>query len=251
MLMLSSQSMAEAGQHKLGENSIFSERAIKERLRPDAKVCLAGGPCAGNQPGVTVAASSDSAPKSPADIYQTNCSACHASGAAGAPKIGDAAAWEARMEKGLAKVVEIAIKGQGAMPPKGMCSSCSDDDIKKVVQYMLQESGLEVEGAGESSSVSSDNSAAAEEMSASSADSGVNGEEVYTQRCSVCHGQGIAGAPKVGDSDSWAPRLEKGKDTLVQNAIKGFGAMPPKGTCNDCSDEMIKAAVEHMMTSSQ
>lgn len=72
--------------------------------------------------------------------YRQSCFACHNSGAAGAPKVGDAAAWATRMEKGIDEVVATAIKGVNAMPPKGMCFTCTDDDLRAVVQYMVDNS---------------------------------------------------------------------------------------------------------------
>jgi cytochrome c5 len=78
-----------------------------------------------------------------------------------------------------------------------------------------------------------------------------NGAEVYEAACKACHGLGIAGAPKAGDAAAWAPRKAKGTATLHDHAIKGFtgtaGAMPPKGGRTDVSDELIKAAVDHMI----
>ena len=75
-----------------------------------------------------------------AATYRQSCFACHNSGAAGAPKVGDAAAWAARLEKGFDAVVATAIKGVNAMPPKGMCFTCTDDDVRAVVQYMVDNS---------------------------------------------------------------------------------------------------------------
>lgn len=74
-----------------------------------------------------------------------------------------------------------------------------------------------------------------------------SGADVYNASCNACHGPGVLGAPKVGDAAAWGPRLEKGFDTVLQNAINGFNAMPPRGTCASCSDEDIKAAIEHMI----
>lgn len=74
-----------------------------------------------------------------------------------------------------------------------------------------------------------------------------SGEEVYAAACQACHAAGVAGAPVVGDADAWAPRLDKGLETLVSHAINGFNAMPAKGGCSACSDEEIQAAVEHMV----
>ena len=78
-----------------------------------------------------------------------------------------------------------------------------------------------------------------------------SGEEVYSSKCSTCHATGAAGAPKLGDVAAWAPRIGKGMDTLVSNAINGINGMPAKGLCFDCSDEEIGAAVEHMVAGSR
>ena len=56
------------------------------------------------------------------------------------------------------------------------------------------------------------------------------------------------GAPKPGDAADWSKRMEKGMDTVVSNAIKGFNTMPPKGGRADLSDAQIRAAVEHMIS---
>ena len=72
------------------------------------------------------------------------------------------------------------------------------------------------------------------------------GEEVYKTKCFVCHDSGIAGAPKLGDAAAWAPRIAKGADALLATAKSGILAMPPKGTCMDCTDAELTAAIEHM-----
>lgn len=78
-----------------------------------------------------------------------------------------------------------------------------------------------------------------------------DGTEVFEGACKACHGLGIAGAPKAGDHAAWAPRISKGKSTLYEHAIKGFtgtaGVMPPKGGRTDVSDDLVKAAVDHMI----
>lgn len=85
-------------------------------------------------------------------------------------------------------------------------------------------------------------------QAASAAASGPrSGADVYTKSCVACHSSGVLGAPKLQDAADWAPRLEQGFDTVLQNAINGIKAMPPKGTCGDCSDDEIKAAIEHMI----
>ena len=86
---------------------------------------------------------------------------------------------------------------------------------------------------------------------------GRTGEAVYNGPCKVCHLAGVAGAPKLGDKAAWAPRIAKGIDDLVDTSIKGGAAkglnpgMPPKGTCMDCTDAELKAAVEYMVSQSQ
>jgi cytochrome c5 len=73
-------------------------------------------------------------------------------------------------------------------------------------------------------------------------------EEIYTAKCSLCHGAGILGAPKFGDASAWGPRVAERKlEGLYEHAIKGFNSMPPKGTCADCSDDEIKATVKYMV----
>lgn len=71
------------------------------------------------------------------------------------------------------------------------------------------------------------------------------GERVYKKHCSVCHEAGVAGAPKKGSPD-WQPRLAKGKDVLLQSVINGLGAMPPKGTCVNCSNNDLAQAIDYM-----
>ncbi len=77
--------------------------------------------------------------KTPDQLYQGACFACHGTGAAGAPKLGDAAAWTDRLAKGLDALVSSAISGVGAMPPRGG-SALDDDQIHAVVEYMMENS---------------------------------------------------------------------------------------------------------------
>ncbi|SFQ33055.1 cytochrome c4 [Variovorax sp. 770b2] len=98
-----------------------------ERLKPVGTVAIAETPVA------AAARTADS-------IYGSTCTACHASGAAGAPKLGDKAAWSARIAQGNSKLYEHAFKGLNAMPARGSCSDCSDEELKKVVDYMIGKS---------------------------------------------------------------------------------------------------------------
>lgn len=74
------------------------------------------------------------------------------------------------------------------------------------------------------------------------------GDEVVAKFCNVCHDTGLLNAPKVGDSAAWKTRADAkgGLDGLLQSAIAGINAMPPKGTCADCSDDELKAAISEM-----
>ncbi|WP_340678978.1 cytochrome c5 family protein [Paraglaciecola sp.] len=74
-----------------------------------------------------------------------------------------------------------------------------------------------------------------------------SGSQIYNKSCVACHSVGVLGAPKLHDAADWGPRISKGLDTLLEHAIKGFNAMPPKGACGDCSDDEMKAAIEHMI----
>lgn len=75
----------------------------------------------------------------PAALYQTSCFACHGTGAAGSPIMGDTAAWAPRIAQGEATLIEHALNGFNAMPPRG-ASTFSDDEIKAIVTYMIENS---------------------------------------------------------------------------------------------------------------
>lgn len=74
-----------------------------------------------------------------------------------------------------------------------------------------------------------------------------DGKATYDTKCFACHNTGVAGAPKLGDKAAWEPRIATGMDAMLAVAIKGKGAMPPKGTCMDCSDDELKAAIQYMV----
>jgi len=69
-------------------------------------------------------------------IYQRSCFACHSTGAAGAPKTHDVAAWAPRMAKGMPVLLESVKKGLNAMPPTGMCANCTDADYTALIEFM-------------------------------------------------------------------------------------------------------------------
>lgn len=74
------------------------------------------------------------------------------------------------------------------------------------------------------------------------------GKDIYTTACTACHAGGVLGAPKTQVAADWQPRLdEKGFDQVWKNAVDGINAMPAMGTCGDCTEDDIKAAVEYMI----
>ena len=75
----------------------------------------------------------------------------------------------------------------------------------------------------------------------------VDGQKIYQATCQACHVAGVAGAPKQGDKEAWAPRIAKGNDALLSSVKNGLNAMPPMGTCMSCSDEDLRAAIAYLV----
>lgn len=201
------------------------------------------------------------------EVYKAQCFACHASGAAGAPKFGDAGAWAARIGTGFDALVNSALKGKGAMGAQGG-GDFQDVEIARAVVYMTAAAGGKFPepavpaGAGAEAAApaaaatpaaptaaaapaATPAPAAAPAAKTAAAGSGT-GEALYKQACLACHGAGVAGAPKFGDKAAWEPRIKTGLDALKASAIKGKNAMPPKGG-STASDADVQAAVEYMV----
>ena len=146
----------------LGSNAV-AQQSIKDNVRPVGQVCLTGQPCVGSTAGQAPPARSSALARAAAPIaavieevveevieavaevaafdvestYQMSCFACHGTGAAGAPLLGDADAWTERMAKGMDAVMVNVVNGVNAMPPKGLCMTCSDDNLQTLVNYMI------------------------------------------------------------------------------------------------------------------
>jgi cytochrome c5 len=204
-------------------------------------------------------------------VYAAQCAACHAAGVVGAPKFGDAAAWGPRLGQGYEALLTSALKGKGAMAAQGG-GAFSDLEIGRAVVHMANAGGGKFAepqapaAAGAAAAPAAEAAPAAPEAAAPVAAaspavaeaaapaaalapavaSAGAGEALYKQACAVCHVAGVAGAPKLGDKAAWGPRLAGGVDALVASAIKGKGAMPPKGG-SSASDADIKSAVEYML----
>lgn len=97
--------------------------------------------------------------------------------------------------------------------------------------------------------------AAAEGEQVAATDEPKSGKTVYESTCAACHSGALPGAPAIGKAEDWAPRIDKGMDTLYKHAIEGFqgegGMMPAKGGNTALSDAEVKAAVDYMVEQSQ
>ena len=198
--------------------------------------------------------------------FKSTCSAFHTSGAAGAPKFGDKSDWELRLKGGQKTLVATAIQGKGAMPPRGGGAGLSDLDVERAVVYMANQAGAkftepaapaaekaaaiapaaEKKAAPAPAAEIATAAPAAEKGAAAPAAGKPDGKKIFESTCVVCHGAGIAGAPKAGDKAAWAPRLKAGIDTLYTSAIEGKAAMPPRGGNKDLTDAEVKAAVDYI-----
>ncbi|HSX94664.1 MAG TPA: c-type cytochrome [Hydrogenophaga sp.] len=198
-----------------------------------------------------------------ATVYKAQCAACHDAGLAGAPKFGDAGAWAARIATGYESLLNSALKGKGAMGPQGG-GAFRDPEIGRAVVHMANAAGAKfaepqmAAPAAQAEAAPAPAPAAAPAAPVAAAPAAApapapaaavaaNGEALYKQACTVCHAAGVAGAPKTGDKAAWAPRIAQGVEALTASAIKGKGAMPPKGGAMSASDAEIKAAVQYLI----
>ena len=198
-------------------------------------------------------------------VYAGQCAACHTAGIAGSPKLGDAVAWGPRLKTGYEALLTSALKGKGAMGAQGG-GDYNDVEIGRAVVYLANQGGGKFEEPkvaatpaatpaapaaaptaaatpAPAAAVSAAPVAAVAAVALAKADAA---PALYTQACAVCHVAGVAGAPKFGDKAGWAPRLVAGVDGLTASAIKGKGAMPPRGG-STASDAEIKAVVAYMV----
>jgi cytochrome c5 len=207
--------------------------------------------------------------KSGEDVFKAQCTTCHTSGAAGAPKVGDAAAWGPRIRTGFEALVNSALHGKGAMPAQAG-GDFEDVEIARAAAYMANSAGAKfaepqrpattaqapvTAPAAAAVPVVAAAPAAAPAAAAAPATpqvaaAGAGGEALYKQACAVCHATAVANAPKFGDKTAWAPRIAQGVPALVKSAIAGKGAMPPKGGTN-ASEAEIKATVEFMVNAAK
>jgi cytochrome c5 len=121
-----------------GAAADMSDEAIAARIAPVGQLNTGGA----IEPVAPVAAApaAASAPRSGEAVYTAQCAMCHASGAAGAPKFGVAGDWGARVAAGMDALMNSAINGKNAMPARGLCATCSDDELQAAVEYMVDNS---------------------------------------------------------------------------------------------------------------
>ncbi|HHQ4553769.1 TPA: c-type cytochrome [Aeromonas veronii] len=119
----------------------MSPEAIAERIKPIGQVYTAKDLEGIAGAGAAPAATASSGPRDGETVFKGACFACHDTGAAGAPKRGDKAAWEPRIAQGIDTLKKHAIEGftgkSGMMPPRGTCASCSDEEIENAIHYMI------------------------------------------------------------------------------------------------------------------
>lgn len=168
--------------------------------------------------------------------YETYCSGCHATGAGGAPKYADAMSWTPILKNGMPQTYTNAIKGIGGMPAKGTCLSCSDDEIKQAVDYMVA-SVTTVGG-------KLPNIKPLKRLTVA------DGKRIYDNNCSVCHNSGFNNAPKLGDKETWKPIVAGGFLNAYEDVVSGQGGHPAHGACPTCNDAELIAAVKYMMQQS-
>jgi len=185
----------------------------------------------------------------------------------GAQQSEDEAAWNALAGKGLDTLTASVINGKGAMPARAE-SNLNDDEIRQAVQLMIAnatgktsvpmsgDAAPEAEANAASdtteaeANAGSDTAEAADTMAVAAAPAGeipAEVKQVVDSTCAACHLAGVANAPKLGDKDAWAPRIEKGIDALVASSIGGIGIMPPRGG-SQLDDEQMRLAVEYMLS---
>ena len=219
----------------------MSDEAIAKRLQPVGKVVISGAGASG-------------AEKSGKQVYETVCAACHASGVLNAPKFGDKAAWGKLIAKGQQTLTADAMKGVRQMPPRGGNPDLSDVEFARAIAYMANAAGAGWKEPEPKTAASAPAAVATPEPAPAAAPAPMsqggmaNGKAVYDKACMACHATGVAGAPKAGDKSAWTARLATGMDHLYTSALKGKGAMPPKGGNVALPDADVKAAVDYLVS---
>jgi cytochrome c5 len=216
---------------RIVDKKAMSPEEVTARIKPVAEVAVTGGAGGSKQL------------KTGEQVFQTVCTACHSTGVAKAPKFGDKKDWAPRIRTGQKALVQVALKGEGAMPPRGGASDLTDLEVERAVVYMANAGGAKFKEPAAPAAAPAAQTAAAPPVKSAAAD----GKSVYESTCIACHRLGVANAPKFGDRKAWAEHLMHGTDQLYENALKGKGAMPPRGGNPTLSDAEVKGAVDYML----
>lgn len=219
-------------------------------------------------------------------VFAAVCTACHTAGVAGAPKVGDNAAWAPFITAGYDAMLNVALHGKGGMPAKGGNPTLSDYEVARAVVYMANKSGGSLPEPAAPAAEGDKKEAAAAPAAAAPAAAAtapaapaaaapaaaapapapapaaqaaapqaatVNpaGEKLYKSVCFACHATGVANAPKFGDKAAWEPYIKTGMDAMVKVAMQGKPPMPPKGGAANASEDDIRAAVQYMVNAAK
>lgn len=233
---------------KVGAGSdTLGEEAVAKRIAPVAGFEL-------------VDANAPKVHKTGEQVFTAVCTACHTAGVAGAPKMGDNAAWAPFIKAGYDAMLNVALHGKGGMPAKGGNPALSDYEVARAVVYMANQSGgslpepaAPAEEGAKPAEAAAPAAAAAPAPAPAEQQAAVNpaGEKLYKATCFACHATGVANAPKFGDKAAWAPYIQTGMDAMLKVAMQGKGAMPPKGGAATASEDDIRAAIEYMVNAAK
>lgn len=166
------------------------------------------------------------------ELYNAVCKACHETGVAGSPVMGDKKAWAPRIGVGLDVLTKTAISGKNAMPPKGGAVDASETEIARAIVFMTNKSGANFKEPA---------------AGAKPAASERNPEQIAQAACLKCHETGENGAPKLSDQAAWTQRASKGLDAITKTVIRGHGKMPARGGVADMTDAELKDVIAYMM----
>ncbi|MFV2029274.1 c-type cytochrome [Neisseria sp. S1] len=232
-----------------------SQSATETRIMPAGSIAMGDGTPVGERTGE--------------QIFNKICIQCHAADSLvpNSPKITHNNEWAPRIAQGFDILFTHALNGFKAMPAKGGAADLTDDELKRAIVYMTNQSGGNFEapavGAASDAATADASGAAASDTAAAPAAApvavagGADGKKVFEGLCMACHGadSAIPFSPKITHNADWTERLKQGKATLVKHAIEGFtnpkgGVMPPKGGNANLTDAEVEAAVVYMANQS-
>lgn len=237
---------------KLATSSYYSDvadttpSATETRIMPSGRLLIGDGTEPGQRTGQ--------------QVFDKICVQCHAADStiAYSPKVTHNDQWSSRIAQGLNTLVTHAIEGfkgaaGGVMPAKGGAADLTDDEVKRAVIYMANQSGANFPEETNATPTENANGSATPTDNQQAVN---NGEAIFEKSCKACHGatSPIPGSPKVTNKEDWAPRIAQGEATLFKHAIEGFtgskGMMPAKGGNSALHDDEVKAAVQYMVKQS-